>query len=122
MCTSTYTRTLANIMSYILSIFALLVFLISCDLAPGLANNYQKAEFEIKENVAQTNDTILCLSNSKEVLVIRTDFSSDQKWDKICGLISQSGQDLGFKAYVEYLNQSDFKDLKIETLINLEDS
>ena len=42
------------------------------------------------------------LPNSKDVLVLRTDFSNDQKWNKICQLISKSGREQGFQPYVEY--------------------
>jgi len=69
---------------------------------------------KVNKSSKMMKDSILSLPDSKNVLVIRTDFSSDYKWKSICEMISESGNEFGFKPYVEYVNNSKFEELKTE--------
>ncbi|MCB9034767.1 MAG: hypothetical protein H6553_13085 [Chitinophagales bacterium] len=100
-----------------ISLILLLVFcLTACDSKNKSEINNSKSVFELGENGI---DTVLILLNSKEVLVLRTDFSSDSEWEYICDMISESGKDLGFKPYVEFLNRREFKGLKQKDILNM---
>jgi len=72
--------------------------------------------------IAQPIDSIINLPNTKEVLVLRTDFSNDKQWDKICGLITQSGKEFGFEPNVEFLSDTKFERLKNEQLLHRNES
>ena len=74
-------------------------------------------ENEPNKIMTEPIDSILSLPDSKDVLVLRTDFSSDNKWENICIMISKSGKELGFKPYVEYLNNIKYEGLKKERLL-----
>lgn len=58
------------------------------------------------------------LPNTKDVIVLRTDFSDDQKWHQICDLITKSGIEKGFRPYVEFLSDKKFENLEKERLLN----
>lgn len=110
-------------MKNIAALLFLLICLYSCD-SKNDSNNkldLKKTNYEIenKKNMTEPIDSIILLPNTEDVLVLRTDFSSDSKWDMICKEISNSGNDLGFKPYVKYLSSEKFKGLKTERLLNL---
>ncbi|GGG34212.1 hypothetical protein GCM10011344_38710 [Dokdonia pacifica] len=81
------------------------------------ANN-QSNKTASKNEMTKPNDTIIHLPDTKEVLVLRTDFSNDKQWDKICGLITQSVKELGFKPNVEFLSDTKYEGLKKERLLH----
>ncbi|MDX1446615.1 DUF6924 domain-containing protein [Lishizhenia sp.] len=73
-------------------------------------------KIEKKTTMKDTNTATLDLPSTTKALVLRTDFSSDATWDKVCNMISLSGKNLGFSAAVEYINQKEFDNLKLEKL------
>ena len=92
--------------------------IISCNSKNKSPKQLESNKTEIKLKMNNSTKEILNLAESKDVLVIRTDFSDNKIWNKICNLISKSGNEQGFKPYVEYLSDKKFEGLKIESLLN----
>jgi hypothetical protein len=59
------------------------------------------------------------LPKTQDPLVLRTDFDDDDAWTTICGLIRRPRHDMGseFVAYVEFLENRDFRDLSVQELL-----
>ncbi|WP_210490179.1 DUF6924 domain-containing protein [Rufibacter aurantiacus] len=57
------------------------------------------------------------LPDTKDVLVLRTDFSDDGKWEKICNWIAEPTPKDGFKAAVYFLSEKKFGGLESEELL-----
>ena len=56
------------------------------------------------------------LPNTKDPIVLRTDFTDDQAWSRLCTLItSPIGRD-GFEAYVVFVDDASFANVPPETL------
>ncbi|WP_395740972.1 DUF6924 domain-containing protein [Prosthecobacter sp.] len=56
------------------------------------------------------------LPDTKDPIVLRTDFSDDQAWSRLCSLIaSPIGRD-GFLAYVSFVSDPDFAEVTAEKL------
>lgn len=79
-----------------------------------------KSDFEEAKNNnnATMKDSILKLPDSEDVLILRTDFSSDRIWDDLCQSIAKSGSELDFQPYVEYLNSKEYSGLNPEFILN----
>ncbi|WP_088890426.1 DUF6924 domain-containing protein [Leptolyngbya ohadii] len=56
------------------------------------------------------------LPNSENALVLRTDFSDDVVWEKICEAIQQPDPVLGFQAYVEFLDDRQYECISVNEL------
>jgi hypothetical protein len=57
------------------------------------------------------------IPETKNALVLRTDFSDDTAWEAICAAIEKP---VGlFRAYVDFLSDPQYKDLTPETLLSL---
>jgi hypothetical protein len=57
------------------------------------------------------------LPETKFPLIIRTDFSSQSRWDDICAEIRKPVGDYGFLAYVEFLDDESYKDITKQQLL-----
>ncbi len=55
---------------------------------------------------------------TEDVLVLRTDFSNDEKWEKLCVEISAPDPEYGFQPYVEFLNDKQFENLSPAAIID----
>jgi len=52
----------------------------------------------------------------KNPQVIRTDFTDNFKWDNICKQIVKPDSEFGFQAYVEFIDNENFKDKTVADL------
>lgn len=113
-------------MKKIVSMLILVISIIACSSKNNSKNKFEQDntsnKIETNEKMIEPVGSILNLPNTKDVLVLRTDFTSDSKWENICDLISKSGKDLGFKPYVEYLSKKKFEGLKKERLLKRNDN
>jgi hypothetical protein len=57
------------------------------------------------------------ISNNENAIVLRTEFSDNQKWDKLCDIIKTPIND--FVAYVDFISEIKYKDLSIKQLLSL---
>src|SRR4051812_24685926 len=57
------------------------------------------------------------IQNVEESLVIRTDFSNDQGWERVRNAVLKPVGD--FRAYVEFLDDRAYDGLRVETLLEL---
>lgn len=57
------------------------------------------------------------LPASENTLVIRTDFSDDAAWDRLCRAIRTPSPDFGFLANVEFVNDRRHDGATVETLV-----
>ena len=59
------------------------------------------------------------LPKTSDPLVVRTDFENQRAWETICDLIRQPVREAGqdFYAYVEFLDNSAFRDLTVQELL-----
>ena len=57
------------------------------------------------------------IPETKNALVLRTDFSDDEAWRSICAAIQQPVGE--FRAYVDFISDPAYKDLAAETLVSL---
>jgi len=59
------------------------------------------------------------IPNTKDTLVLRTDFESDESWKAICDLIRMPVHDVAgdFIAYVEFCDDEAFRDLTLGELL-----
>lgn len=55
------------------------------------------------------NPKALQIPNTEDILVLRTDFSSEDIWKEICHEVLISGNSLGFKPYVEFVSDQRFE-------------
>jgi hypothetical protein len=55
---------------------------------------------------------------TKEVLVLRTDFSDDSKWEKLITEITSPDPEFGFQPFVEFLSDSEFKNMISADIFN----
>jgi hypothetical protein len=62
---------------------------------------------------------MLLVPNTEDVLVLRTDFSSDEKWQSLCAEISTPDPEYGFQPYVEFLSDQKFENLNSAEIIDL---
>lgn len=53
--------------------------------------------------------TMVHLPYSDRPIVLRTDFQNDSIWSKVCSEIQQPNEQFGFRANVEFLNDSAFE-------------
>lgn len=58
------------------------------------------------------------LPNSKDVIVLRTDFTNDASWMKICKRIQTPDKQFGFLANIEFINDTIFKSYSMKDLLN----
>jgi len=65
----------------------------------------------------QTHDSERMLPDTKDVLVLRTDFSNDGKWERVCNLIAEPSPEDGFKAVVDFLSEKKFNGLESKELL-----
>ena len=54
---------------------------------------------------------MVSIPNTNDVLVLRTNFSNEEKWQKLCAEILTPDPEYGFQPYVEFLNDSKFENL-----------
>jgi hypothetical protein len=57
------------------------------------------------------------IPETKNALVLRTDFSDDAAWESIRAAIQKPSG--GFRAYVDFVSEPAYKDLTVETLVSL---
>jgi uncharacterized protein DUF6924 len=59
------------------------------------------------------------LPETEYPLMLRTDFSNEAVWGNICALIQKSVGLFGFRASVEFLNDTDYADITKDQLLKL---
>jgi len=62
---------------------------------------------------------MLLIPNTEDVLILRTDFSSDEKWQNLCAEILTPDPQYGFQPYVEFLSDQKFENLNSAEIIDL---
>ena len=60
---------------------------------------------------------MMLIPKTKDALVGRTDFSNQAAWDAICAMIRAPVD--GFLAYVEFLDDGEYRDISKEQLLGL---
>ena len=61
------------------------------------------------------------INNIENALVLRTDFSNDVHWKQICQEIEEPDPEEGFKAYVTFLSDKQYKNTPTDKVIELID-
>ena len=87
----------------------------SCVPKMGTNNRVERTTGMSSSN--RTHDSERILPDTKEVLVLRTDFSDDGKWERICKLIAEPTPEDGFKAVVDFLSEKKFGGLESKELL-----
>ena len=59
------------------------------------------------------------LPESEQTLIIRTDFSDDAAWDRLCRAIRTPSTGFGFLANVEFVNDRQHDGAAVETLVTM---
>jgi hypothetical protein len=54
---------------------------------------------------------------TEDVLVLRTDFSNDEKWERLCAEISTPDPEYGFQPYVVFLSDRQFEHLSAKEIV-----
>lgn len=59
------------------------------------------------------------IPETEYALVLRTDFSDQRTWERICAMIGEPVGDFHFLAYVEFLDDMQYADITKEQLLEL---
>ncbi len=62
---------------------------------------------------------MILIPTTEDVLVLRTDFSNEREWEKLCAEILTPDPEYGFQAYVEFLSDRKFENLNSTQIIDL---
>ena len=64
-------------------------------------------------------DPMTHLTQSKESLVVRTDFTDDEAWHEVKAAIVQPHSVYGFQAYVVFVDDTQYDSLAVDRLLEL---
>lgn len=66
--------------------------------------------------MSKPNDTLIGLPDSKNPLVVRTYFNNDKDWNILSKRLTDS-YEMGFKAFIEFLNDKQFENATVEYIV-----
>ena len=82
-------------------------FLIACQ-----SRNKGSNKNDVIHSMFKVNDSELQLPDTKDVLVVRTDYTNDMRWNKVRHLIRFPTNPGGYKAFVEFLEDDHCSEVK----------